>query len=155
MNDLDQINLILEKGLVASNGINIYLKNDIFYVLTSDVQCFTVSIRRMINTFYPNSEYVIKKYICDYYNTVKIEENTLNNNCYLKIIIKTKLFQNVEYNIKLKELDEYIDIYPNDSFENVIIKQKKKINLLLKKIDKYKTKYPNILSETLTDDEFL
>lgn len=148
-NNIDMLSL--QHGIIC-NELFIYSKSDYLYVIKDDIRMFKVSFKRLRKTIYlsPNDIFSI---IVKNPNNIYLESKNNNPTKYVLIVKHyNKPYNGIfTYEIKLKEINNYLRINDNEKIDNVIYKQKDKINILLKKLEYYENKYPDIL----TDEEFL
>ncbi len=156
--------LLKLQGGIECKDFYIYSRDSQLFIVKDDIRMFKVSFKRLKKTFslaLDNIFSIIIKNI----NNINLDILPDNPIKYFLIVKKPDdhfkfLF---EYRIKLKEIDEYLNLTSlinsnnsnnsmNSNNQNKIIsKQNEKINLLLKKIQFYKSKY----FEPTTDEEFI
>jgi len=143
---------VLENGIM-SNNLFIYCKNKQLYVCENDIRCFSVSFRRLRNTLSIKSDDDIKIIIVKYIKNVSIIKKP-HNLYYLNIFYPSGygFKYTVKFDIKLKEVDEYINIANTDNNNIVMQKLTDKIKVLIEKINQYKSKYKDDIN---TDDELI
>jgi hypothetical protein len=141
----------LEKG-IKCNDLFIYSKNNYLYIIKDDIRLFNVSYKRLKKTFYPALTDIFS-IIVKNPNNIYLQINKSNPNQFILVIYHHNNQYNLlfKYEIKLKEIDDYLRIFDNENTNTIIHKQNEKINILINKIKYYKTKY----YEPSTDDEFL
>lgn len=148
-NESQELSSQLNKG-VQTEKFYLYQQDKYICIKISDFRCFKVSMRRLKNTLHQKYEDEIKKIFLKYYKNITIEKQN-ENLYYLNIHFPQKLNQtfNINYKIKIKEINNFIDIYSTDNYQTIISKQNEKILSLLEKIKEYEKKYkdPN------TDEE--
>lgn len=143
---------LLEKG-ISNKNLFIYCKNKNLYIQESPIRCFYISFKRLRNTFMTKSDDDIKLIIVKnikYINIIKKHENLH----YLNISYQQygNIIYTVNKEIKLREINNFMQILNTDTNDTVIKKLTDKINILINKIDKYKFTDPN---EINTDEEII
>lgn len=148
LNNTDLIKL--QRGITCKD-LFIYSKNNFLFVIKDDIRMFKVSFNRLKKTFSLSLEKILYIIINNIGN-ISLYNDTINTIKYFLVINQSNVYPELAlgYRIKLKEIDEYLNLTTNDDLNKIISKQNDKINLLLKKIEFYKKK--NI--EPTTDDEF-
>lgn len=143
--------LKLQEGIM-SKDFYIYSKNNELFIVKDNIRKFKVSFKRLKKTFSLDLENIFSIIVKNIDN-IHLDFAPDNPNKYFLMIKKTDLNLkfSFEFKIKLKEIDEYLNLINSDDPKKIILKQNEKINLLLKKIDFYKKK----VFEPLTDEEFL
>jgi len=144
--------LLKLQGGILCKDFYIYSKNDKLFIIKDNIRMFKVSFKRLKKTFsltLDNVFFLITKNI----DNSNLDLTSDNPDKYFLIIKKMdNHFKFVfEYKIKLKEIDEYLNLSNSNDLDKIIHKQNEKINLLLKKIEFYKKKF----FELTTDEEFL
>jgi hypothetical protein len=145
----DDTRSILDNG-IGNDKLFIYSKDNYLFVIENDIRCFKVSFRRLRNIMSLKTNKEVKNILIE--NIKKIFLKKKNENLYLLNIYQSKKinnFYNCNYEIKLKEVNEFLNIQKNENFNAVIQKLYDKINILLKKI----TEYENKFKEPTTDEE--
>lgn len=143
--------LKLQQGLIC-NKLFIYSKTNYLYVVKDDIRMFYVSFKRLKKTIrFPIND--IFSIIVKNPNNVYLESKLDNPSKLILIIKHYNTFYNAifTYEIKVKEINNYLKIIKNENLNSIINKQNEKINILLEKLEYYENKYP----ELLTDEEFL
>lgn len=141
----------LKKGL-TNGDLFIYSNDDTLFIIKNDIRMFKVSFNRLEKTINKSLD-IIFKIIVKNINDVHLYNKPINSN---KFFLSIKYFNHhyntvFKYNIKLKEIDDYLKIYDDDKYNDIIYKQYEKINILLDKIKYYESEEQDIL----TDEEFL
>jgi len=146
---LDEISLILERG-IRGNQIFLYFRNGYFYIQISDIRCFKFSIRRAKNSLCIGTIDEVKKIFVKFIDNFTVEKQN-DNLFYLNVNYPHKNNNNISigYKIKLKEINNFLNVLNVDNADTIIKKQDQKILSLLEKIKVYEDKY----KETNTDDE--
>ena len=142
-------NSIVDKG-IKNDNLFIYSKNEELYVIENDIRCFMVSFRRLRNILQLKLNSEVKNILINNISNIKIKKKNENSHFLIIKIIKKITFSyshNVE--IKLKEINDFINIYSKDNESYIINKLFEKINILSKKINEYENKF----KEPTTDDE--
>lgn len=149
----DDLTLFLEKGF-WSEKIFIQLRDKYLFARINSIRCFKVSLRRIRCATSLRNDDEVKKMIASTVDNIFID-NDSNNEYFLNLSygFKTTQFYDFKCKIKLKEIDEYIDIKKTDSSDVIIKKQNEKILLLLNKIKSHKLKHKDL--DLNTDDEFI
>ncbi len=146
--------LKLQGGIVCKD-FYMYSQDNQLFIVKDDIRMFKVSFRRLKKTFSLALDNIFSIIIKNINNT-NLDYTPDNPVKYFLVVKKPDEHFKFpfEYKIKLKEIDEYLNLTNliNSNNQNKIIsKQNEKINILLKKIEFYKLKY----FEPTTDEEFL
>jgi hypothetical protein len=144
--------LLKLQGGILCKDFYIYSKNEELLIIKDDIRMFKVSFKRLKKTFRLDLENIFLIIIKNI-NNICLDFISNNSIKYFLVVKKPDEYLKsiYEYKIKLKEIDEYLDLSKSIDPNVIISKQNKKINLLLKKIESYKKKY----YEPTTDEEFL
>ena len=143
---------LLEKG-ISTNNLFIYYKNKNLYIQEGSIRCFYISFKRLRNTLMIKSDDDIKLIIVNNIksiNIIKKHENLHYMNIYYPHYCNIQFI--VKKDIKLKEINNFLQISNTDNNNIIIKKLNEKINILLNKIDEYKSKSSD---EVNTDDEII
>lgn len=143
----------LQQGVICNN-LFIYCETNYLYFIINDIRMFKVSFKRLMKTIYQPFNKILS-IIVNTPNNINLTNKPLNSNKFFLEIhhYNQHMKINLIYNVKLKEIDNYLKITENENPNNIIAKQNEKINILLKKIEYYENKYNEPLIDT--DDEFL
>ena len=138
------------------NNINIYFDNKYLYLELDDIRAFKTSIRRIKHLLNIKEDKIAINYIVKNKKHIFINLEKINN--YFMSFNNTKLslnnyLFNYSVKIKIKEINDYINIKKNDNDNTIIQKQYLKIISLIEKINDYE----KILKIDLvnTDDELI
>lgn len=150
-NNNDDDLLKLQQGIMC-NKLFMYTKNNYLYLVKDKIRMFCVSFKRLKKTISFPMNYIFSIIVKNPDN-VYLETKIDNPNKFILVIKYTNAHRNAIFTrgIKLKEIDNYLEIAENENPNLIIDKQYEKINILLKKLEYYENKYP----EVLTDEEFL
>lgn len=143
--------LKLQQGIMC-NELFVYIKNNYLYLAKDNIRLFCVSFKRLKKTISLSLDYIFSLIVKNP-NNICLETNINNPNKFILVIKYSNVQCNAMFTgkIKLKEINDYLEIAENDNPNLIIVKQYEKINVLLKKLEYYENKY----HETLTDEEFL
>lgn len=150
--DYNDVNLLkLQKGILLNNFF-VYSKDDNLFFVKDDIRMFKVSFKRIKKTTGVSLDIILSIIINDTKNIQIIQEIENCNKYYLVIQYPNPNYKMIfKYNIKLKEINDYLKISEGEELYHIILKQNEKINILLNKIEYYEKKF----FEPLTDDEFI
>lgn len=148
-------NLYNNSGSILDNGIGndkifIYSKDNYLFIVENDIRCFRVSFRRLRNIMHLKTNGEVKNLLVENIKNTSLKKK--NENHHFLNIVYTKKINNtydLKYEIKLKELTEFLNINNNENYTVVIKKLYGKIDILIKKISEYENKY----KEPTTDEE--
>ena len=149
---LNNTDLIKLQNGIRCKDIFLYSKDTYLLIVKDDIRMFKASFKRLKKTFNLSLENILS-IIVNNIDNIRLYNDPTNTIKYFLIINQNNInsILTFTYHIKLKEIDEYLNLTNNNDFNKIISKQNEKINLLLKKIEFYKNKY----IEPTTDDEFL
>jgi hypothetical protein len=145
-------NLIKLQLGIGNDNIFIHSMYDQLYIYQNNIRMFRVSFRRLVKTTNISLSESLELIIKNIYSIYVCEKDSNINKLYL--LIKNYNFNykmTFEYKIKLKEINEYLDLANSGNPNEIISKQNEKIDILLKKLKYYENKF----KEPTTDEEFL
>ena len=140
---------ILDSG-ISNEQIFIYSKDNYIYIIENNIRCFKASFKRLRNVMCMKLNNDIKNIIIENIKNIKLVHK--NENSCILTIEKTKKINfnyNCKYDIKLKEVNDFLNINNNDNYNLIIKKLYKKIDILIKKINEYENKH----KEPTTEEE--
>ena len=149
--DLNTSDLMRLQQGVWCGELYVYFKKNYLYVKKGSVRIFGVSLRRLMKS--TQLELVqVANLIIKNPSTLYLEDGTGPTPTLVLIRqVMTEPVHTVKYRIKLKEINNYLEISETENANSIISKQREKIGVLLKKLEYYESKYPDVL----TDEEFL
>lgn len=135
-----EIDILLKKG-IRGNEFFLFYTDMYFYVQISDIRCFKFSMRRAKNTLRINEGIYVKEILYHCIQNISIEKQN-ENLFFLNINYPKKHNEiyNINHKIKLKEINNFINLSDLDNQDTIIKKQNEKINSLLNKINEFENK---------------
>lgn len=145
-------NLIKLQHGIGNDNLFIHSKDKQLYIYQNRIRMFKVSFRRLIKTTSISLSEIFALIIKNIHNIYICDKETKLNRFYLIIQNCNEYYKmTFTYKIKLKEINEYLDLANFSNPNEIISKQNEKIKILLEKLEYYENKY----NQVLTDEEFL
>lgn len=145
-------NLIKLQLGIGNDNLFIHSSDNQLYIYQNRIRKYRVSFRRLVKTTSISLSDILELIIKNIDSIYVCEKDSNINKLYL--VIKNYNFHykmTFVYKIKLKEINEYLDLANSSNPNEIISKQNEKINILLKKLEYYENKF----KEPTTDEEFL
>lgn len=148
-NEYTQIDMLFQNGIQGNNFL-FYYTDKYFYIKINDTRCFKFSMRRAKNSLHLDNEQSVKELFYKHIKKIWVEKQN-ENLFHLNVVLPLGTNQSFNYinKIKIKEVNDFINLSNFDAKDMIIKKQRDKITYLLNKISEYENKF----KEPTTDEE--